>query len=214
GKLTIPAHSASYYFSLGNPHSSFSSLVTTCAQLSFAVSFACTASGLTCVDVAHVDKRIIGGTNVVQGTYTWASTTICSGSALSSKWVLTAAHRCTEFNRQIVRSVVEAGNPNVAVGCLCIESRSCCAIPSELSLYQNISFNGVPPNIHVAHSPTCYPHENYTAGKHTFYIALVKLFTPFDLRRPNISVVNLPTTNNSTPPNVNESDLESTCILT
>ncbi|KER20926.1 hypothetical protein T265_15210, partial [Opisthorchis viverrini] len=36
-------------------------------------------------------------------------------------------------------------------------------------------------------------------------IALLKLSTPFDLTRPNISAVNLPATNNSTLPNVNES---------
>ncbi|KER20919.1 hypothetical protein T265_15205, partial [Opisthorchis viverrini] len=79
---------------------------------------------LTFVDVAHVDKRIVGGTNVVQGTYTWAvkstylwsdqSISICSGSILSNKWILTAAHCCVHPHRQVIRSVIEAGNPNVA----------------------------------------------------------------------------------------------------
>ncbi|KAG5441415.1 hypothetical protein CSKR_202192 [Clonorchis sinensis] len=35
-------------------------------------------------------------------------------------------------------------------------------------------------------------------------IALLKLSTPLDLTRPNISIVNLPTTPNSTLPQVNE----------
>ncbi|TGZ62839.1 hypothetical protein CRM22_007208 [Opisthorchis felineus] len=79
-------------------------------------------------------------------------------------------------------------------------SRSKITIPSFI-----FHSKAVPPNIQVAHSPTCYPHENYTVGNHTFDIALLKLSTPLNLTRPNISAVNLPTTNNSTLPNVNES---------
>ncbi|KER18902.1 hypothetical protein T265_15762, partial [Opisthorchis viverrini] len=121
-------------------------------------------AGLTCVDVAHVDKRIIGGTNVVQGTYKWAvkltalwsdrKASTCSGNILSNKWILTAAHCCVDAQLKIVRSVVEAGNPNVAVT--------------------------------------------------TFDIALLKLSTPFDLTRPNVSTVKLPTTKNATLPQANE----------
>ncbi|OON15395.1 hypothetical protein X801_08804, partial [Opisthorchis viverrini] len=78
--------------------------------------------------------------------------------------------------------------------------------PSKIALpYFIFHRNATPANIQVAHSPTCYPHENYTAENPTNDIALLKLSTPFDLTRPNISAVNLPAANISTLPNVNES---------
>ncbi|KER19134.1 hypothetical protein T265_11988 [Opisthorchis viverrini] len=182
-------------------------------------------NGLTFVDVALVDKRIIGGTNVVQGTYKWAvkftvlwsdqNSSTCSGNILSNKWILTAAHCCVDAQLKIVRSVIEAGNPNVALVCVVGTGQSNIA----LSLFI-LHSNAVPPNIQVAHSPTCYPHENYTKNKGEFRseanwpretfcndaydIALLKLSTPLDLTRPNISIVNLPTTQNSTLPQVND----------
>ncbi|KER20924.1 hypothetical protein T265_10633 [Opisthorchis viverrini] len=64
--------------------------------------------------------------------------------------------------------------------------------------------NAVPLNIQVSHSPTCYPHENYTTNNDAYDIALFKLSTPLNLTRPIISIVNLPTTQNSTLPQLNE----------
>ncbi|OON16902.1 trypsin [Opisthorchis viverrini] len=154
---------------------------------------------LTFVDVAHVDKRIVGGTNVVQGTYTWAvkstylwsdqSISICSGSILSNKWILTAAHCCVHPHRQVIRSVIEAGNPNVAV--IMRFHRTCkWHIRQRVTRMKTILLETVSQDIRLLA---------------TNDIALLKLSTPFDLTRPNISAVNLPTTNNSTLPNVNES---------
>ncbi|OON19517.1 hypothetical protein X801_04611 [Opisthorchis viverrini] len=64
--------------------------------------------------------------------------------------------------------------------------------------------NAVPPNIQVSRSLTCYPHENYIIYKPTVDIALLKLSIPLDLTRPNISIVNLPTGQNTALPQLNE----------
>jgi len=73
-------------------------------------------------ETEHVDKRVMGGTNVVQGTYTYAirltilranqPREICSGSIIEREWILTAAHCCIGVVQQFV---IEAGNPNIVV---------------------------------------------------------------------------------------------------